>query len=106
MRLGCAKQHVAWANQLDLALIGIRARRWAESTNQNEPRLSWALRIGLSFDDMPVENHDLTLLKLFGLTRPGKCQAIRLLPVVVHIVSLRAAGEQRRRVIFAASSGG
>jgi hypothetical protein len=101
--LGCAKQHVARADQLDLPLIWIRARRRAESTNQNEPCPFWGVRIGLSFDNMPIQNDDLALLKLCGLNRARKRKAVRL-PFVVHVESLRAAGESTPRSRFAAAN--
>jgi hypothetical protein len=78
MRHRRAKRHVTGANQLDPALIGSASGRRSKSTRERDTNEFWIIRIGLHFQNVPIQNNDLSLLKLAGRIRLIERQPMRL----------------------------
>jgi hypothetical protein len=58
------EDHVARTYQLDFSLIGASAGRRAKRTNQDQANAFRVLRIRRNFDNVSVENDDLSCIKL------------------------------------------
>ena len=79
MRYCRAECHVARADQLDRALIGSAPGRRSKRTCERKSDEFRIVRIGRDFNNVPVQNDDLSLLKLACGDRRTERQPIRLI---------------------------